>query len=218
MIQNRKMKNQRPMLKFYPLPYNDFALDPVISADTMRTHHEKHYRGYYDKMLEEMDRLNIQADNIGEMLEGDQWDASEKLAENFGGYLNHSNFWFMLRPVGDTQNPRKETERLMKQDFGSVKKWQEKFTAEAKGRFGSGWTWWAYDPDTGKTSIFSTPNQEFPEMEKYGRQIPLFGLDVWEHAYYLDYKNERGKYIDNVLNDAVNWAYVEARLLEAMAL
>ena len=82
------------MLKFYPLPYNDFALDPVISAETMRTHHEKHYRGYYDKMLEEMDRLNIQADNIGEMLEGDQWDASEKLAENFGGYLNHSNFWF----------------------------------------------------------------------------------------------------------------------------
>lgn len=206
------------MLKFYKLPYHDFALEGVISAETMRVHHEKHYRGYYDKMLAEMDALGIKADSIGDMIEGNKWYKSNKLAENFGGYLNHSNFWFMLRPVGLDAEPLPKTRALMERDFGSYENWREEFTKEAKGRFGSGWTWWAYKPTNGKTSIFSTPNQEFPEMPKYGGQIPLFGLDVWEHAYYLDYKNERDKYIENVLNDAVNWEYVENRLIEAESL
>ena len=206
------------MLKFYELPYDATALEPVISADTMQTHHNKHYKGYYDKMLEEMARLGIQAESIEQMMEGDKWSASEKLAENFGGYLNHSNFWFMLRPTESPQEPFKATSELIERDFGSFDAWKEEFTKEAKGRFGSGWSWWALNPATGKTSIFSTPNQEFPEMSKYGRQIPLFGLDVWEHAYYLDYKNLRGDYIQNVLNQVVNWEYVEARAQKAMEL
>ena len=147
------------MLKFYELPYDATALEPVISADTMQTHHNKHYKGYYDKMLEEMARLGIQAESIEQMMEGDKWSASEKSLRTLG-LFEPLKFWFMLRPI---ESPRvfKATSELIERDFGSFDAGKKVHKA-AKA---VGWLSVGFESCTGKTSIFSTPT-EFPEMSK----------------------------------------------------
>jgi Fe-Mn family superoxide dismutase len=218
-FQSLKPKKQRQkMLKFYELPYSFDALSPYISEETMDVHFNSHYKGYYAKTLEEMERLEIDADLV-EMIDQNLYEKSDKLKDNFGGFYNHSIFWYMLRPKGDKNSvPVRNSLRLIKRDFGSYDNFKKEFLKEAKSRFGSGWTWWVLDPKTGKTEIMTTPNQDFPEMDEYGRKVPLLGVDVWEHAYYLDYKNGRADYVENVLNDAINWAYIEDRVSTALTL
>ena len=184
----------------------------------MNVHYNKHYKGYYDKTIEEMERLGLQA-SLEEIIKDNLYEKSQKLSDNFGGYYNHSIFWFMLQPTGAMpSSPQMKSAQLIQRDFGSLENFKKEFDDIAKSRFGSGWAWWVLDPRTGKTEIISTPNQEFPEMDKYGRKVPLLGVDVWEHAYYLDYKNERGNYVSNLLDNIVNWNYIEDRVNEATAL
>jgi superoxide dismutase, Fe-Mn family len=204
------------MLKLYPLPYNEDAIAPIISAETMDVHYNKHYRGYHEKTNAELKRLGIAPDMLEILWEG-SYNNSEKLKDNFGGYYNHSIFWYMLRPTNSLSDPRENTIAAIQRDFGSWDSFREEFLKAAKGRFGSGWTWWVFDPASGTTQIISTPNQDFPEMDEYGAKIPLLGVDVWEHAYYLDYKSDRAEYTQNVLDYAINWDYIEERLNTALS-
>lgn len=206
------------MLELYALPYSENALEPWISAETMDVHYNKHYKGYYDKMLEEIQRLGINA-TLSEFIEENLYEKSQKLQDNFGGYYNHSNFWYMLQPsTMVTTAPKTQSARLIQRDFGSFGNFKNRFDDIAKSRFGSGWAWWVMNPRTGKTEIMSTPNQDFPEMDKYGRKVPLLGIDVWEHAYYLDYKNQRGEYVKNLLDNIIDWDYIEKRVVLATSL
>ena len=213
-LKNTKKKPHK-MLDFYNLPYPLDAIEPIISRETMDVHFNSHYKGYYDKTLEEMERLGIGADLVT-MVDKNLYEQSEKLKDNFGGFYNHSMFWYMLRPNGNSNfTPQRQALKFIQRDFGSYEAFKKEFLDKAKARFGSGWTWWVLNPDTGKTEIISTPNQDFPEMDKYGRKVPLLGVDVWEHAYYLDYKNGRPDYIQNVLENSINWGYIEDRILQA---
>lgn len=202
------------MLEKYPLPYSFDAVAPFVSEDTMRTHYEKHYNAYWENANAELQKHGIEP-NMTDIIEYGSYDTSKRLRNNFGGYYNHSLFWFMLRPIKSGYNtPEKETARLISRDFGSLRDFKDAFIKESNMRFGSGWVWWVIDPQSGKTKIINTPYQDFPEMPEYGSLIPLLGIDVWEHAYYLDYKNERKRYVTNILDNAVNWAYVEQRIKE----
>ena len=204
------------MLKKYTLIYGYSAYAPFISEKTMRVHYDKHYVGYLDKANEELQRLGITAD-MNEIVEDSLYDASKKLWDNFGGYYNHSLFWYMISPPEEgSRAPLPNSQRLIDRDFGSFFNWKEAMLQGAKDRFGSGWVWWVYDPKDGITSVINTPYQRFPEMSEYGNLIPLFGIDVWEHAYYLDYENKRDTYVNNVLINLVNWDYVEERLNTAL--
>lgn len=206
------------MLNLYPLPYPEDALRPWISEETMNVHYNKHYKGYYDKTIEELQRYGIDA-TLEEIIEQNLYEKSQKLQDNFGGFYNHSIFWYMLQPEEMTpSNPKSQSARLIERDFGSLSNFKSKFDDIAKSRFGSGWAWWVMNPRTGKTEIMSTPNQDFPEMDKYGRKVPLLGVDVWEHAYYLDYKNQRGEYVKNILDNIVDWNYIETRVNDAIRL
>lgn len=200
------------MLKKYALIYGYSAYAPVISEKTMRVHYDKHYTGYLNKANEELERLNI-SDDMNEIIENRLYEKSQKLKDNFGGYYNHSLFWYMISPPEEgSRKPLPNTERFINQDFGSFFTWKEAIAEQAKKRFGSGWVWWVFNPKTRKTEVINTPYQDFPEMEEYGGKIPLFGIDVWEHAYYLDYENMRERYVNNILLSLVNWDYVEERL------
>jgi len=204
------------MLNKYPLPYSFDALKPYISADTMRTHYEKHYNAYWENANEELKKNGIEP-NMTDIVEYGSYDASKRLRNNFGGYYNHSLFWFMLRPTKKGYNyPDTETAKLIGRDFGSLRDFKDEFSKQSKMRFGSGWVWWVFDPKDGSTKVINTPYQDFPEMPEYDSVVPLLGIDVWEHAYYLDYKNERDKYVMNLLDNAINWAYVEERVKQSL--
>lgn len=206
------------MLKRYALPYGYGDLAPFISPETMHLHYDKHYAGYTDKANEELLRLGIDAD-MTEIVEKRIYNLSEKLKNNFGGFYNHSLFWYMLKPTAKGQDyPFTETARLIERDFGDYNNFRQTFLDQAKKRFGSGWVWWVLDPITGSTEIINTPYQDFPEMTDYGAKLPLLGIDVWEHAYYLDYQNKRPDYVEKVLDNLINWNYIEERVNTAKSM
>jgi Fe-Mn family superoxide dismutase len=184
------------------LPYEYNALSPAISEEIMRLHHDKHHQAYVDKLnaaLEqapEWQQKSIEEilQNIATMPKGIQ----TTVRNNGGGHYNHSLFWQWLTPEQTTPSAQLKTDLETK--YGSYEKFQEVFTAAAVNFFGSGWVWLLAD-----LSITTTPNQDSPIME--GKKAVL-GLDVWEHAYYLDYKNVRADYIKKWWM-IVNWSAVD---------
>jgi len=195
-----------------PLPYPFNALEPHIDARTMEIHHDKHHGAYttnLNKALEEFP--DLQSKTIEQLL-GSLDSLPEKIRttvrNNGGGYANHNLFWEIMGPNKGGE-PAGDLANAINAAFGNFAGFKEKFAAAGMGRFGSGWAWLIVDG--GSLAITSTPNQDTPLME--GKK-PILGLDVWEHAYYLNYQNRRADYIAAWWN-VVNWDEVAKRYAAA---
>ena len=192
-----------------PLPYDYNALEPHIDEQTMRIHHDKHHATYIAKLnaaLEGHDELATK--NIDELISG-LGSVPEAIRgavrNNGGGHANHTMFWQVMAPAGGG-SPTGKVAEVINSVFGSYEAFTEQFATAAATRFGSGWAWLVAGGDT--LSVESTPNQDTPLME--GKK-PILGIDVWEHAYYLNYQNRRPDYVKAWLN-VVNWDEVNRRL------
>lgn len=190
------------------LPYGFDALEPHIDAKTMEIHHDKHHAAYVQKLndaLQGHDDL-LAMDIVTLITSLDKVPAEKRTAvrNNGGGHANHSFFWSIMSPDGGGE-PGGELAEALNETFGSFDEFKTKFKEAAAGRFGSGWAWLCNDEDG--LHICSTPNQDATVMED-PTHVPLLGLDVWEHAYYLKYQNKRPDYIDAWWN-VVNWSQVE---------
>ncbi|HVT88183.1 MAG TPA: superoxide dismutase [Tepidisphaeraceae bacterium] len=193
-----------------PLPYPSDALEPSIDKQTMEIHHGKHYATYvtnYNKALEQAPQLTgkpleeVLANNLAAVPDA----IKTAVRNNGGGALNHAIFWQIMGPNAGGK-PVGNTAKIIDSTFGSFDSFKEKFKAAGLARFGSGWAWLVKKGD--KYDIISTANQDSPLMEGI---FPVFGVDVWEHAYYLKYQNRRPDYLDAWWN-VVNWNAVEQRL------
>lgn len=192
------------------LPYEYKDLEPHIDAKTMEIHYTKHHQGYVTKLNDALEgHTDLAEKSLEELLMNlDQVPDTIRTAvrNNGGGHYNHSLFWKTLTPI--PMAPSLELTEMIDDAFGSVDTMKEEFTKAAMTRFGSGWAW-LVKGDSG-LEIMSTPNQDNPVMEG---KTPVLGLDVWEHAYYLNYQNRRGDYVNNWWN-LVNWQIVEELLSE----
>jgi Fe-Mn family superoxide dismutase len=192
------------------LPYSLNALEPFIDEKTMKTHHGKHHKTYVDNLNEVMSKhaeLNYKdIEDVLMNLDKLPEDIREAVRNNGGGHFNHSLFWKMMTSVSSFVEPSKNLMSRINKDFGSFEYFKEQFTEEAKKRFGSGWTWLIID-NNNTLKVVSTPNQDTPLSQ--GK--PILGLDVWEHAYYLNYLNRRADYIEAFFS-IINWPFVESLL------
>jgi Fe-Mn family superoxide dismutase len=193
-----------------PLPYPSNALEPYIDAQTMEIHHGKHHNAYVtnaNKALEGTEFANLPPEQVITRLADIPESIRTAVRNNAGGHVNHSLFWTLLKRNGGTTPSGALMEALVKV-FGDYAKFREEFTRAAMSVFGSGWAWLSMDPKTGTLGLEATPNQDSPYMA--GR-VPLLGLDVWEHAYYLKYQNKRADYVAAFFN-VINWDVVAQRL------
>jgi Fe-Mn family superoxide dismutase len=201
-----------------PLPYAVDALEPAIDGRTMAIHHDRHHGGYVAKLNAALRERPELADLSLEQLQARARRLPETVRNNVGGHWNHSQFWTAMAPPGRGGAPSEELLAAITDSFGSPAALQERFSEAAAGRFGSGWAWLILRPDGG-LAITSTANQDNPLMNLRGieRGIPLLGLDVWEHAYYLSYQNRRPDYIA-AWWPLVNWTEVNRRYSQAAGL
>ena len=205
-----------------PLPYALDALEPYIDARTMEIHHDRHHKAYVDNLNKalKLDGLRIpsgspmQIERLHLMLTALTNTTDPAVRNNGGGHYNHSLFWQMMKKGGGGE-PKADLAKAIDSAFGNFAAFKENFGKAATSRFGSGWAWLTFNK--GKLEIVSTANQDNPIM---GQAIagcegmPLLGLDVWEHAYYLKYQNKRTDYIAAWWN-VVNWDFVTERYLKA---
>ncbi len=195
------------------LPYDYAALVPHIDEQTMRIHHDKHHQAYVDnanKALDGTEWADRPVESVLAQLDIIPDDKRTAVRNNVGGHANHSLFWTVLSPTGGG-TPTGALAEAIDAGFGSFDTFKEQFAAAATTRFGSGWAWLVWD-GTG-LAVKSTPNQDSPIMDG---DVPLVGLDVWEHAYYLNYQNRRPEYIAAFWN-IVNWDEVGKRFDAARA-
>ena len=190
------------------LPYSFEALEPHIDARTMQIHHDKHHAAYVQKLNDALkghdDLLDMDIVTLITSLDKVPEDIRTAVRNNGGGHANHSFFWDIMSPDGGGE-PGGELAEALTTTFGSFDDFKTKFKAAAIGRFGSGWAWLCKDKDG--IHICSTPNQDATVMDD-PTHLPLLGIDVWEHAYYLKYQNKRPDYIDAWWN-VVKWSQVE---------
>lgn len=192
------------------LPYAADALEPHIDKMTMEIHHGKHHNAYVTNLNKALESApNLAGKAVEELLANNCAIVPENIRtavrNNGGGHINHSMFWTIMGPKAGGQ-PGGKLADAIKSAFGSFEAFKEKFNSAAATRFGSGWAWLVKDK-SGKLDVISTANQDSPVMEG---KIPVMGLDVWEHAYYLKYQNRRPDYVSAWWN-VVNWKEVEQR-------
>jgi superoxide dismutase, Fe-Mn family len=190
-----------------PLPYDFAALEPHIDAKTMEIHHDKHHQAYVDNANKALDGTEWADRSIEDILaEVDVMPDAIKTAvrNNVGGHANHSLFWEIMSPDGGGE-PEGLLAEAIESTFGGLDQLKDAVNDGGVKRFGSGWTWLVWD-GTG-LAVYSTPNQDSPIMQA---DVPLLGIDVWEHAYYLNYQNRRPDYLAAWWN-VVNWAEVGRR-------
>lgn len=190
------------------LPYAHDALEPHIDARTMEIHHGKHHAGYTAKLNNAVSGTALEGQDIETILRGCDMD-NKALRNNGGGYFNHNLFWQVMGPGGGG-TPTGALAEAIDKSFGSFEAFKEAFGQAAKTQFGSGWAWLCVHADGG-LEVCATANQDNPMMPGIGcGGIPILGLDVWEHAYYLNYQNRRPDYVSAFFN-VINWAEVSAR-------
>jgi len=198
----------------YQLPELSYALDalaPHIDARTMEIHHGKHHVAYIAKVNDAIAGTDLESKSIEDLISNMSAGPADKqgaVRNNGGGHANHTLFWTVMSPAGGG-TPSGELAAAIDAAFGSFDAFKEKFAAAAATRFGSGWAWLSVD--AGKLMVESTPNQDSPLME--GR-TPILGLDVWEHAYYLNYQNRRPDYVSAFFN-VIHWEEVSRRFAAA---
>ncbi len=198
-------------LELPALPYAYDALAPVMSAETLEFHHDKHHNAYVVNGNKLLEGSGLEGKSLEDIVVASYGDAAKAgLFNNTAQHWNHIEFWKMMKKNGGGNIPG-ELEKKIKEDFGSVDAFKEAFTQAGMTQFGSGWCWLAMDK-SGKLVVTKTPNAENPLVHG---QTPLLGCDVWEHSYYIDYRNARPDYIKAFLNSLVNWEYVAERFAKA---
>ncbi|BAO54607.1 superoxide dismutase [Nonlabens marinus] len=192
----------------FELPKLDYAydaLEPHIDAKTMEIHHTKHHQGYTDKLNAAIDGTDYEGKTIENILKN--LDMKNKaVRNNGGGFYNHKLFWNIMSPNGGGQ-PTGDLKTAIESEFGSFEDFKTKFSETAKGQFGSGWAFLCVH-EGGKVEVCGCPNQDNPLMPETGcGGTPILGLDVWEHAYYLNYQNRRPDYVEAFFN-VIDWEEV----------
>lgn len=195
------------MFTLPPLPYSYGALEPQMSRETLRLHHDAHHRHYVEE-TNKLIRGTSYADKPLEDIVTESFRHDEKLFDNAAQHFNHSLFWQWMSPDGGGELPP-ELEKRIRADFGSVTEMKTQLIEAGKNQFGSGWVWLALRGD--KIGIMRTPNGENPLV--HGAR-PLLGIDVWEHSYYVDYRNRREDYLKAFLDYLVNWQRVDGLLAD----
>ena len=194
------------------LPYAYDALEPHIDAETMRIHHDLHHKAYVDNANAALDGTQWASNSVEQVLGALEdilpEDKQRAVRNNAGGHANHSFFWQIMSPEGGGE-PTGDLKQAIDDLWGSTDELKKAVNDGGVKRFGSGWTWLVWD-GTG-LSLYSTPNQDSPLLQD---DVPLLGIDVWEHAYYLKYQNKRPAYLEAWWN-VVNWPEVERRFAEA---
>ena len=197
--------------KLPTLPYAVDALEPHIDTKTMEIHHGKHHNGYTTKLNAAIEGTALEGKSIEEIL-GDLDMSNAAVRNNGGGYYNHCLFWEIMGP--DAGEMSSELSAAIESAFGSFDAFKDAFSKAAATQFGSGWAWLCVHKD-GKLEVCSTPNQDNPLMAGVGcGGSPILGLDVWEHAYYLNYQNRRPDYIAAFFN-VIDWNAISERFAAA---
>ena len=190
------------------LPYEYSALEPNIDSKTMEIHHGKHHQGYTNNLNGAIEGTELEGKSIEDILENLDMN-NGSVRNNGGGYFNHSLFWEIMSPNGGGL-PTGELADAINNSFESFENFKDTFSTAAKTRFGSGWAWLCVHKG-GKLEVCSTPNQDNPLMPGVAcKGTPILGLDVWEHAYYLNYQNRRPDYVNAFFN-VINWEEVSKR-------
>ncbi|MFM2061696.1 MAG: hypothetical protein RLZZ507_1366 [Cyanobacteriota bacterium] len=199
-----------------PLPYAYDALEPHIDARTMEFHHGKHHAAYVNNLNKALDKYpklkNKSVEALLKNLDNVPADIRTIVRNNGGGHVNHSMFWKIMKPNGGGE-PTGEIATAINKTFGSFANFKKQFNEAGAGRFGSGWVWLVRNKN-GKLEITTTANQDSPLM---AGKYPIFGNDVWEHAYYLKYQNRRTDYLESWWN-VVNWDEINQRFADAKKL
>jgi Fe-Mn family superoxide dismutase len=202
-------KNAMP-IELPPLPYAQNALEPHISANTLSFHHGKHHKAYVDNANKLLQGSELAGKSLEDIMKATAGDAAKgAIFNNVAQVWNHTFYWKSMKPAGGGE-PKGELLQKLNADFGSLDKFKEEFKNAGATQFGSGWAWLVLDG--GKLKAVKTPNADNPLVRN---QIPLLTMDVWEHAYYLDYQNRRPDYIDTFLGKLVNWDFAAENLAKA---
>ena len=194
------------------LPYDYEALAPYMSAKTLHLHHDKHHQAYVTNLNNLIEGTEFAGKPLEEIVTGSYGDAAKQgIFNNAGQHWNHNLYWRIMKKGGGG-NPGGELAKRIDDAFGSFEAFKEQFKTAGVTQFGSGWAWLAVQGD--QLKVLKTPNGENPLV--HGMR-PILGIDVWEHAYYVDYENRRPEYVAAFLNQLVNWTEVEAELHKALA-
>jgi len=185
------------------LPYAYDALQPYMSKETLEFHHDKHHQAYVDTANKLVGGSGLEGKSLEDVVKG-SFNKNAALFNNAAQHYNHTHFWKWLKPGGGGDKIPGGLLKKINEDLGGVAKMREDFTAAGVGQFGSGWAWIAVKD--GKLSIMKTPNGENPLVHG---ATPILGCDVWEHSYYIDYRNRRADYLKAFLDHLVNWEYAE---------
>jgi len=196
-------------ISFPKLPYAEDALAPHVSARTLQFHHGKHHKAYVDKTNAAIDGTPLADKSLTEIIAAAHKSGDKGLFNNSAQAWNHEFLWHSMTPNGGGA-PNGELGEAVARDFGSFEAFTKAFTAAATGHFGSGWAWLV--SDNGKLKITTTPDADTPMVHG---QVALLTLDLWEHAYYLDYQNARPNYVDAFLKSLVNWDFAATNLAAA---
>ncbi len=195
--------------KLPDLPYAYDALQPHMSAETLQFHHDKHHQAYVDTGNKLLVGSGLEGKSLEEIVKGAWANKNQGLINNAGQHYNHTHFWNWMKKGGGGNKLPGKLDKLV-QDYGGFDKMRADFVNAGLTQFGSGWAWLAIRD--GKLEVAKTPNGENPLM--HGAQ-PILGCDVWEHSYYIDYRNARAKYLEAWFDNLVNWDYVEGMIDQA---
>jgi superoxide dismutase, Fe-Mn family len=192
-----------------PLPYAYDALQPYMSKETLEFHHDKHHQAYVTTGNNLMKGTEYDGKSVEEVVKA-SYGKNQPLFNNAGQHYNHIHFWKWMKPNGGGTKLPAAVEKAIIDGVGSIDKFREDFVQAGVTQFGSGWAWLAMK--NGKLEVMKTPNGENPLV--HGAK-PILGVDVWEHSYYIDYRNRRPDYLKAYLDHLVNWEHVETMLSEA---
>lgn len=193
------------------LPYGHKDLEPHISEQTIDFHYGKHHRTYLDNLNKLSEGTEFSKMNLEQVVLSSYKAKNMPIFNNAAQVLNHNFYWNSIKPNGGGMPNGKLLEKI-KKDFGSYEKFKDDFKNAAITQFASGWAWLAYDPKAKKLAIVKTGNADNPILNE---MIPLITIDVWEHAYYLDYQNKRLSYVESFISSLVNWDFAEKNYLAA---
>ena len=185
-----------------PLPYSHDALAPYMSRETLEYHHDKHHQAYVDTGNKLLAGSPFEGQSLEQVVTG-SYGKNAPLFNNAGQHYNHMHFWKWMKPGGGGNKLPGDLQKKITDDLGSFDKMKDEFVQAGVGQFGSGWAWLAVKD--GKIAVMKTPNGENPLV--HGAK-PILGCDVWEHSYYIDYRNRRADYIKAFLDHLVNWEHV----------
>nr|WP_313023279.1 superoxide dismutase [Brucella intermedia] len=185
------------------LPYDYDALAPFMSRETLELHHDKHHQAYVTNGNKLLEGSGLEGKNLEEIVK-ESYGKNQGLFNNAGQHYNHIQFWKWMKKGGGGKKLPGKLEKAIESDLGGYDKFREDFIAAGVGQFGSGWAWLSVK--NGKLEISKTPNGENPLVHG---ATPILGVDVWEHSYYVDYRNLRPKYLEAFVDNLINWEFVE---------